>query len=218
VYAITGLPIDTLTVALNAGWNLVGSTFHNFALNHISQNPPGSVVSVFMYKPGVGYSQPDTIRPGRGYWMKTTQNCTITFMSTPVPSAAHASFIDVEHLNRADHPPAAPGEEEERVAAPVLPKDYALAQNYPNPFNPSTVIRYALPEASSVRLTVYNMLGQQVATLVNGEVGAGFQSVQWNSTNSAGLALPSGIYMYRLEAKSVSSRQYTEVRKMLLMK
>ena len=57
-----------------------------------------------------------------------------------------------------------------------------------------------------VRLSVFNILGQQVATLVNGEVGAGYQSVEWNASNSNGVALPSGIYIYRLEVTSVSNK------------
>ena len=100
-----------------------------------------------------------------------------------------------------------------------IPAEYALHANFPNPFNPTTTIRYELPEASTVRLTVFNILGQQVASLVNGVVDAGFQNVQWNSTNSAGVALASGVYIYRMEAFSTTSdRQFTKIQKMVLMK
>jgi hypothetical protein len=89
-----------------------------------------------------------------------------------------------------------------------LPRDYALFQNYPNPFNPVTQIRYALPEAGRVRLTIYNTLGQQVARLVDLRQEAGTYSVTWDARDFA-----SGVYYYRLEAGS-----FREVRKLVLMK
>ena len=78
---------------------------------------------------------------------------------------------------------------------PTLPDAYSLSQNYPNPFNSSTVIQYDLPEAAWVRLEVYNMLGQAVATLVDGYQQAGVHSYNWNANNFA-----SGIYFYRITA------------------
>jgi hypothetical protein len=107
----------------------------------------------------------------------------------------------------------------EKEAQSVLPAEYALAQNYPNPFNPSTQLRFELPEASVVKLTVYNVLGQEVATLVNGVVEAGFQSVTWNTENSNGKSFASGVYLYRLKATSVKSgKQFTDFKKMVLIK
>jgi hypothetical protein len=103
--------------------------------------------------------------------------------------------------------------------APALPAAFALHANYPNPFNPTTVIAFDLPEASNVKLTVFNVLGQQIATLVNGSVAAGYQSVVWDADNHNGTAVPSGIYFYRVEARSLTTNQeFVEVRKMLLMK
>jgi hypothetical protein len=107
----------------------------------------------------------------------------------------------------------------EKSARPEIPAGFALHANYPNPFNPTTRIMYDLPEASTVRLSVFNVLGQEVARLADGEMAAGYQSVEWNTTTNAGLALPSGIYFYRLKATSLTTgREFHDVRKMVLMK
>ena len=80
----------------------------------------------------------------------------------------------------------------------ALPAGFALGQNYPNPFNPSTVIPYQLPTAASVRLEVFNVLGQRVATLVDGEQAAGAHTAVWTATNEAGKSVSAGVYIYRL--------------------
>jgi hypothetical protein len=89
-----------------------------------------------------------------------------------------------------------------------IPREFSLAQNYPNPFNPATSIRYDLPEASFVQLKVYNALGEEVATLVNGEVAAGRHETVWDAAN-----YPSGVYICRIHAEAPVS-----ARKMILMK
>jgi hypothetical protein len=100
-----------------------------------------------------------------------------------------------------------------------IPESYDLSQNYPNPFNPSTVIRYALPEASQVTMKVYNLLGQEVATLVNEVREAGYHEVVWSSRNNAGITLASGVYFYRIEAKTIDgANAFTSLKKMLLVK
>ena len=80
----------------------------------------------------------------------------------------------------------------------VLPSEVALGQNYPNPFNPSTLIPYQLSASSPVRLEVFNILGQRVTTLVDGEQGAGAYVARWDGTDAAGGAAASGVYFYRL--------------------
>ncbi len=79
------------------------------------------------------------------------------------------------------------------------PASSALHQNYPNPFNPSTVIRYDLSRAGTVRLTVYNLLGEEVALLVRGSQAAGTYTVRFNAVD-----LPTGAYLYRLEVQPAS--------------
>jgi len=88
------------------------------------------------------------------------------------------------------------------------PEEFRLAQNYPNPFNPATNISYTLPSAQTVTLKVYDLLGREVATLVNGRQSAGNYVVQFNASS-----LASGVYFYRLQAGS-----FAETRKMMLLK
>ena len=86
------------------------------------------------------------------------------------------------------------------LSGPALPEGFGLGPNYPNPFNPSTVIPYQLPTAAWVRLEVFNVLGQRVATLVDGDRPAGFHSAVWGATNGSGQAVAAGVYIYRLTA------------------
>ena len=90
----------------------------------------------------------------------------------------------------------------------TVPLSYNLEQNYPNPFNPSTTIKYSIPEMSKVSLTIYNLLGEEVATLVNEEKVAGNYTVEFNAAN-----LSSGIYFYQLKAGN-----FIQTKKMVLMK
>ena len=94
-----------------------------------------------------------------------------------------------------------------------VPQTFSLAQNAPNPFNSETVIRFALPQPSQVELTIYNLLGQPVAILVQGSSAAGTFSVRWDGRDQAGRAVTSGVYLYQLRAG-----EYTKVRKLLLLR
>jgi hypothetical protein len=102
----------------------------------------------------------------------------------------------------------------------VVPEQYALHQNYPNPFNPSTTISYALPVPSRVKLQIFNMLGQEVASLVGNEAqAAGSYEVVWNGTDNAGRSVASGLYFYKLSATANDGgKQFSSVRKMVLLK
>ena len=98
----------------------------------------------------------------------------------------------------------------------MIPEVYALHNNYPNPFNPSTTIQYDLPKQSLVTLKIYSMLGQEVATLVDGIMEAGYQHVIWNGLHNN---IASGVYFYRIFAKPTDKGEaFTQVKKMLLLK
>ncbi len=97
----------------------------------------------------------------------------------------------------------------------AAPKEYALSQNFPNPFNPTTMIRYDLPFDSRVSLKIYDILGNEVKTLVNGEQGAGYKEVRFD-----GSSLASGVYIYRLIADNPANRKanFVSIKKMMMVK
>ena len=103
--------------------------------------------------------------------------------------------------------------EQTELSLAVIPEVYALSQNYPNPFNPETVIHYDLPFPSHVKLSVYNIMGQKVATLVDGERSAGSHSIVWDGKNNKGESLASGVYLYRMETEG-----FVQTRKLVLMR
>ena len=100
------------------------------------------------------------------------------------------------------------------VSLQTRPEVFSLVDNYPNPFNPATTIRYALPQAADVELTVYNVVGQPVRTLVAESQSAGRYVVEWDATDDRGYSVSSGMYFYRLQAGDA----FLQVKKMLLLK
>jgi hypothetical protein len=90
---------------------------------------------------------------------------------------------------------------------------FPILYNYPNPFNPVTHLRYNLPEDALVNITIYDMMGRQVSTLVSSQQTAGFKSVVWNADNDKGTSVSAGLYLYTIEAG-----QYRQTKKMVLLK
>jgi hypothetical protein len=84
----------------------------------------------------------------------------------------------------------------------TAPREFAVSQNYPNPFNPTTIIKYYLLYTTCVKLIIYDLLGRQICTLVDGEITSGEKTVPWNRKNSAGQTIGSGVYFYRLQGGS----------------
>lgn len=99
------------------------------------------------------------------------------------------------------------------VSTPTKPTVFSLAQNFPNPFNPKTMIRFALPKDSWVKLEVYNILGQKVKTLVDENLTAGVKEVEWDGKDNKGLEVASGIYFYKIKADD-----FSDVKKMVMLK
>ncbi len=123
-----------------------------------------------------------------------------------------ATFL--HHSSTTSLPKAAPLDDEapaEIIAS--APAKFELGQNYPNPFNPSTTLTFAVPRASDVALSIYNLRGQLVRKLVSGSFAAGRHQAVWDGTDSEGVRVASGIYFYRLQA-----RDFVAVKKLLLAK
>ncbi len=101
------------------------------------------------------------------------------------------------------------------IARPIVltPKIFDLSQNYPNPFNPETSIRYAVPTKNPVRLSIYDMLGREVAILIDQVQDPGTYEVKWDGKNTSGLSVGSGVYFYRLQAGS-----FIKTKKMVLLR
>jgi PKD repeat protein len=95
----------------------------------------------------------------------------------------------------------------------ILPQDYSLAQNYPNPFNPATQILFTVPQATKVKIEVFNVLGRSISVVFEGQAAAGQNSVVWDGLDASGKPTASGVYFYRMTAEN-----YTETRKMMLLK
>jgi hypothetical protein len=132
------------------------------------------------------------------------------FSSTVKPGSPHNLALDLQDQDRT-------GRDASTGTVPaVLPKAYQLAQNAPNPFNPSTTISFAIPEGAGqaeVRLEVFNLRGQSVATLVSGAYAPGEYHVQWSGADSRGGRVASGVYFYRLTTPG-----FTATRKMIVLK
>lgn len=150
--------------------------------NHVTVGPLDSEIVVITFNP-------TSVRTYIG-------TLTVTNNSTNMPTIILPLRAEGVRPNAADDP------------AGVLPGAFALEQNFPNPFNPATDIRFALPVASDVRLTVFNVLGQETAVLAEGLHTAGIHTVTFDAS-----LLPAGVYFYRLEAGS-----FSDIRKMLLLK
>ena len=134
----------------------------------------------------------------------TFDAATRTIAGTPTAAAETAYTYTVTDANGASA----------SLLLQTRPTAFSLADNFPNPFNPATTIKYALPQAADVELTVYNVIGQPVRTLVAEHQSAGRYAVEWDATNDRGHSLSSGMYFYRLQA----GEEFREVKKMLLLK
>lgn len=136
---------------------------------------------------------------GSAFAEKITVDPKVMFMKhdSPIPFSKTTALAEAEEDNSASEPVV----------------DYELAQNYPNPFNPSTTISFALPQNGQVKLAVYDLTGQLVKTLVNGDMPAGSHRVVWNGKNERGNQVASGVYLYKLQANG-----FVAHKKLILMK
>ncbi|MFI5252704.1 MAG: LamG-like jellyroll fold domain-containing protein [Bacteroidota bacterium] len=201
---IFGYPITAKTISVVLGWNLIGSITNSVAVSSLTSIPPGLMSSqVFGYQ-STGYATIlDSIRPGKGYWIK------MSGVGELIMSSGSGMLANrIQFKLTSETPPPPPSASDNGSTTSNIPKIFSLSHNYPNPFNPVTTISYALPQSAHVTLSVYNTLGERVALLVDGQEQAGYHNVTLH-----GEALSSGVYFYRINAGS-----FTDVKKLLLMK
>jgi hypothetical protein len=197
-FAVSGTPRYADTVSLQAGWNIIGGLSVAVPVSSIESIPPGMTTSSF-YGFTDSYASSSSILPGRGYWVKMPSAGSLVLRSTGMARPRNAIRVN----DTGELPPSPPTGMEAN-----LPASFALDQNYPNPFNPSTTIRYALPTDQTVRLAVYNLLGEEVARLVDGTERAGFRSATFD-----GAGFATGMYTVRLTAGTFRAE-----RKIMLVK
>ena len=199
---LAGIPLAADTVDVAAGWNLIGSVGAPAPVGSITADPPEMTATGF-FRYDAGYLRADTIEPAKGYWVKVDMDGTLILQGIP-PSNPGMPLVIVP---TAELPPPPPGEEASGRPR-GLPAEYLLEQNFPNPFNPSTVIGYQLPEAGWVTLKVYDLVGREVATLVDRFEGPGYRSVEWDASG-----VPSGVYCYRIAAG-----RFADAKRLVVMK
>lgn len=187
--SLTGGLVTRDTIPVTAGWNMVGSVGVPVPASSVGSIPGGLVSSSF-FGFDAGYQAAAVIEPGKGYWVKMAEAGQLVMSgSADMPPATRLSMT----LTDAE-PPSPPSGTADDAG---LPAGTSLAHNYPNPFNPSTTIEYRLAGPGRVRLTVHDIVGREVAVLVDEvrEAGEGRAVLD-------GSRLSSGVYTYRLLAGS----------------
>jgi len=177
---------------------VAGAGVYDFAIS-VSSGTGGNVVVFALAKVGGGYSFIKTT---------TTPVTSSTDKFNSIGFAINNSTTTAMKLYeiKVDRGVHYNGVEEKE--APQLPKVFALKQNYPNPFNPTTNIRFDLPKNSDVSLVVYDLMGREVSQLVKGHLDAGYHTINFNAAK-----LPSGVYIYRLQAGD-----FVSTKKLMLLK
>ena len=208
---VLGTPDLYEELSVSAGWNLVGSVSVPVGVSDVTSVPNTMTVSQFFAYAG-SYGVADSLRPGSGYWVKVSQDGLLVLSGTPL--AVPGSKVRI--IATAELPPPPPASPE--LGRTHAPAAYALGQNYPNPFNPATTIAVELPVASAVSLRIYNILGEEVATVLDLQpMDAGSHSFSFDASH-----LPSGVYVYRVMVRPAPGEDrtasFTSAKKMLLVR
>ena len=166
--------------------DLTNLVWLNFVHNQLTGEIPSSICNLDM-----NWSDPNNFN------ISDNQFC------PPYPSCIEDHMGDQDTTNC----------EQVSIIDETLPITYKLHNAYPNPFNPVTTIRYELPEDGLVNITIYDMMGRRVKTLINDQQTTGYRSTQWNATNDAGSTVSAGIYLYMIQAGD-----FGQTKKMVMLK
>jgi hypothetical protein len=198
---LTGFGIASDTVDVTEGWNMIGSISVTVPVVEVTSIPAAMIISPF-YGYADGYAVAPIIEPHKGYWVKVGENGKLILT---VSGGGSAAVHIGEPAELPPDPPFLTG-----VAEGQIPTTFGLEQNYPNPFNPGTSIGFGVSGLGSmwVRLAVYDLLGREVAVLVDEMKEPGRYQVTFD-----GSALASGVYLYRMTAG-----EFVESRRMMILK
>jgi hypothetical protein len=185
---MNGIPLNADTIPVLAGWNLIGSITAPLSVASVGSIPGGIVLSPFYTYGTTGYEQAGTIAPGKGYWVRAGQPGFLVLSSSPL-AMARIKIVPTDEM------PPAPPDEVTAESEVEKPREFALAQNYPNPFNPTTIIEFRIQNSELTILKVFDLLGREIATLINEVKQPGSYTVQWDASG-----VSSGVYFYRLRA------------------
>jgi hypothetical protein len=203
ILSTDSITADTMSTV--EGWNMIGSITSPVPVAGITSIPGGISTSEFFCYNG-RYTVSDTIQPGAGYWVKVAEDCRLILSSEP---QSDRSISRIHIIPDNELPPSLPSFEDDlSVGGEITPREFMLSQNFPNPLNPTTTIRFELPKESHVTLIVYNLLGQEVLTVIDEVRTAGKYDVRMD-----GSSLSSGVYFYRLQTNN-----YASTKKFLLIK
>lgn len=195
---ISGSPVLADTIDVIEGWNLIGSLTLNVPAS-LLRTIPSDIATSPLYEFDNGYTVATRITAGKGYWIKVNQSGKVIIsVISGIPQSTK-----LFSLTGAPPPPPF----DEGIEPPAV-STFKLEQNYPNPFNPLTVIRYQLNEKSYVTLKIYNVIGKEVATIVDGIQDAGYKMQEWDATD-----VPSGVHYYKLTAGD-----FSQTRKLVLLR
>ena len=211
---ISGSFVSADTFDVRQNWNMIGSISYPVPVSTIAVLPPELTATGFYHYGTNGkYQVSDTIKPGYGYWVKTNQSGQL-ILNAP---ATVRPVNGIRIVPASELPPPPPGEPQDLNPGSAMPSDFALGQNYTDPFNPTTTISYQLPAQSRVTLKIFDVLGREVATLVDGIQEPGYKTASFNAGK-----LASGVYYYRLHVRQTdggsSTRSYVDTKKLLLLK
>ena len=212
-----GTLTTTDTIPLTRQWNMIGSISTPIPISSITAVPDSIVLSNFFeYSTGLNYTVADSIQPGRGYWVKASIPGELILSSSAASPFSHITIVPTSEM-----PPAPPHENDISNYQSQIPSQFLLEQNYPNPFNPSTDFRFQIPARPAggsdfgfVTLKIFDVLGREIAVLVDREQQPGYYSATWNA-----LTAPSGMYYARMTVTDVSGKQqYQQTVKVLFVR
>jgi len=196
--------------------------YPEFDWSFVDQTETGTENGTFLepfhtFTTAMNSSHPGTLWIQPGTYSEDGTFTTVMTIKAPLGNVVLGSGTAAKISTRGE--PSGIGQENE-TALPMgtsllsaIPAEFGLSRNYPNPFNPATTIRYDLKEDSRVSVKIYNMLGQEVAAVVDEFQTAGYKSVTWNGTNGSGQQVASGLYLCRMQAGD-----FLETRRMMLLK